>query len=171
MAAKRNRLPPRPPISQPDRLKRYSDEHLAYEMKMLFRAVRARPTSRFFNNARIEAFANHARNLIVFLYPDLFSLMPDDVAAHHFLASSAPFAEWRRIRPPLVPVLRRAKVRADKELAHLTARRIAGRRPQKAWDMVGIARALRSILQVFVSRADPARLGAAVAAAIPSGPL
>ncbi|SRR6266849_6242909 len=72
-----NKPPPRPPISQPSRLRKYSDEHLAYEVNMLRLAASLRvhssdPTLRilvaFFNNARVESFAQHLRNLIVFLY-------------------------------------------------------------------------------------------------------
>ena len=100
---KKHRAPPPPPILDPAGLCSYSDEHLAYELRMLFGALadasvplgRLRPvpssdltttstpvitstfvagTSDFQSNARIEAFANHLRNLIVFLYPDEYAL-------------------------------------------------------------------------------------------------
>jgi hypothetical protein len=170
----------RPPISQPSRLRKYSGEHLVYEIGMFFAAVRCRSLSVaapgvgvgwFLRNACIEAFANHLRNLVAFLYPDVYPVRAHDVAAHHFLAGPSPYASWRRARPPLSAALRKAKARADKELAHLTSKRIAGVRPAKAWAIIPLAQEVRSVLRVFVAEADPNRLGNSVAAAIPQGPL
>src|SRR5206468_8513029 len=82
------RPPPRPPITEPSKLREYSDEHLAYEVEMLWLAATHPPPdpntaqdakTRFVSNAQAEAFALHLRNLIVFLYPDRFPLKDDDV--------------------------------------------------------------------------------------------
>ena len=94
----------------------------------------------FLKNTRTEAFALHLRNLIVFLYQDQFPLKTDDVSAHHFLASPAPYEEWLRIRPKLSDTLARAKTRADKELAHLTTARLSGTPKEKEWDVRGPSR-------------------------------
>jgi hypothetical protein len=174
------RHPPRPPISQPHRLVKYADEHVVYELEMFFGAVRSRSltvaattrsTVGFFSNARVEAFANHLRNLITFLYPGPYPVRKGDVAAHHFLPGPAPYARWCRVRPQLSRTLKRAKERADKELAHLTDKRISGVRAVKAWDFVGLGNEVRDVLQIFLGEADPARLGTAVRAAIPNGAL
>jgi len=163
-----NKPPPRPPISQPSRLRKYSDEHLAYEVNMLRLAASIRvhssdPTLRilvaFVNNARVESFAQHLRNLIVFLYPDKFRLDKSDVSAHHFLAARSQYADRLTGRPVLSKSLARAKRRADKELAHLTDERIGGTPSVKLWNFVGLRRELYALLSLFVLRSDPDRLG------------
>jgi len=167
--------PPRPPISQPQRLRKYSDEHLAYEVQQLLLAAGCgqvqfegpgAPFGEFLNNARVEAFALHLRNLIVFLYPERFPLQRDDISAHHFLSSRSAFPDWIRHRPGLSPALARAKRRADREIAHLTAARIAGTRQAKNWQITDLVRELAKVLAVFLDRADPERLGARARAEI-----
>jgi hypothetical protein len=163
-AGAKAKTPHRPPISQPHRLQRYSDEHLDYEVKMFFTAVIALTDRRydraeFLRNIFVEAFASHLRNLIAFLYPDRYPAHRDDVVAHHFLPAPAAYAVWLNVRPALPASLRRAKVRADKELAHLTTRRIAGKRAQKVWPVNSIVSDLCPVLRTFVDAADPSRLG------------
>jgi hypothetical protein len=175
-----------PPIANAAELQTYSAEHLVYELQMLFGAVRAATNDPwsfatqsndltttngpvlqsawvgmepwFQKNSRIEAFATHLRNLITFLFPDEYPLKPDDVAAHHFISAPDPLQAWLAARPALSVSLRDAKVRADKELAHLTTRRIAGAPDQKAWPIAALATELASILKIFVTAADPSRL-------------
>jgi hypothetical protein len=169
--------PRKPPITSPVKLRAYSDEHVAYEVSMFFGAVAARRAQfaasdialgHFVDMAIIEAFAIHLRNLVAFCYPDSFRAFPDDVLAHHFIASSSPFAAWAQARPQLTTTLRRAKERADREMGHLSRDRIAGRRPRKTWDFPGLAYEARTLLAAFVNVADPARLSDRVAAAIPT---
>ena len=127
--------------------------------------------SEFRSNSRIEAFANHLRNLIVFLYPDEYPLKKDDVAAHHFVSAQDGYTRWLARRPPLSSSLRAAKVRADKELAHLTVKRISGTPPSKAWPMKALAEEIRQVFGVFISVADPNRVGDRVCQAVPDQPL
>jgi hypothetical protein len=170
----------RPPISQPNRLLKYSNEHIAYEIGMFFNSIQARrarltpdprPIVHFFNMARIESFVIHFRALVMFFYPDVYPPKREDVLAHHFLPGPAPSATWIKTRPALSVTLRHAKKRADKEISHLTAGRIAGSRPQKGWDFVALGDEIRNLLKVLVNVSDPARLGANIKATIPSGPL
>lgn len=176
-----------PPISDPVELRAYSAAHLVYELQMFFGAVRAVPVSTslstrqssdftttttrsvthsawvgiespFRKNARIEVFITHMRNLIAFLYPDSYPLKADDVAAHHFVTAPDPWAAWLAARPALPATLRDAKIRADKELAHLTTLRMAGAPDEKAWRMADLASEVASILSVFIATADPSRL-------------
>ena len=126
--------PPPPPLTEPSELSAYADEHLVHEVSMLWLAAIQEPptsdtpaaTGDFIRNAQAEAFALHLRNLIVFLYPEWFEPKRDDVCAHHFLDTPAPYEDWLKHRPGLSTVLENAKRRADKELAHLTTARIAG---------------------------------------------
>ena len=125
----------------------------------------------FMDMAVIEVFVLHFRNLAAFLYPDAFQSAKDDVLAHHFFGGSDPFKAWVRVRPRLTATVKRAKGRADKEIAHLTAKRVAGARPGKEWDFVGLGDEIRTVLRAFIGGADPLRLAPSVGAAIPPGAL
>lgn len=166
----------------------YSDEHLWYEIWMFFEAVNvltpasasassyissttsgpmtvpallgvpnsivpppgsAPRSSTVMSNTQIESFMAHLRNLIEFM----FTLKPgeSDVAAVDFCAPEA----WK---PVITQTLSDAKRRVNKELAHLTTERISGSPLRKQWDFTRLAQELRSHLQDFVARADPAKL-------------
>ncbi len=149
----------------------YSAEHVAYEVDMFLALVdwRARnltvgaPTAadvNRMNNLIIEGFAIHLRNIIEFLYQD--NPKRTDVVAADFLPSGA----WRGLLPVISSTLEAARVRANKEIAHLTTDRMAGRQPAKAWDSQGLADEIRPLLRLFVANALTTRLSPAVAAAI-----
>ena len=107
----------------------------------------------------IEGFAIHLRNVIDFLYTKPY---PTDVVAADFL----PVGEWEQIRPAITNSLEVARIRANKEIAHLTTDRIPGTPPEKQWDCSGLVTEIRPILQLFLSKALPVRLGPKVALAI-----
>jgi hypothetical protein len=66
--------------------------------------------------------------------------------------------------------MRSAKDRADKEVSHLTDRRIAGIPPEKEWVIEPLANELREILLRFVAVAEAERLGERVSALVPRVP-
>jgi hypothetical protein len=111
-------------------------------------------------NAVIEDFVIHLRNLIDFLYLD--RPQPTDVVAADFFAAR----RWESLRPPITNSLEAARVRANKELAHLTSHRIAGAPPEKAWESQSLAAEIRPLLQRVVSNAESTRLSPQVAASI-----
>lgn len=165
-----------PPVTRPfddAYLLAYSAEHVYYEVDMyfamepLFRSssfaawLAARPDRVRLNSALVESMAVHARNLIDFLYLD--GRDSTDVVAADFVSGTP----WATIRPPETMLIKDAKRRANKEIAHLTTQRIPGAPPEKDWDFRGLASDLRLVLKLFVSKADPARLSPRVAAAIP----
>lgn len=158
--------PPRPPITQPSKLAAYSDEHLAYEVGMLARAAIYQPpdvpreVSEFLKSMRAEGFGLHLRNLIEFLYPNEFRPKPTSVCAHHFVASRSPYADWLRMCPELSSTLRRAKERADRELAHLTTARISGTPAIKHWDANALLPEIDRLVVLFSESAASDRLGA-----------
>jgi hypothetical protein len=170
----------RSPIVEPAELARYSNEHVAYEIEMLFGAVLApqgelrvsTPALGYFlSMARIETFVLHLRSLIGFFYPDHFRAQAGDLLAHHFVNDPDPWAKWSTSRPALSATLERAKLRADKEIAHLTKDRIYGVPAEKGWDFAGLGEEIRTLLDALVAAADPQRLGPRVTAVIPRGPL
>jgi hypothetical protein len=111
-------------------------------------------------NAVIEVFAIHLRNLIDFLF--LERPQSTDVVAADFCATGV----WESAKPSITSSLEAARVRANKEIAHLTSQRITGAPPEKAWDPRSLAVEIRPLLQLFVSKAEPSRLSPRVAAAI-----
>ena len=164
---------------KPAELRAFADEHLAYEIEMLFAAVRTRDVRllsddpsllSFFHNARVEAFVSHLRTLIGFLFPDVYRPKRNDVTARHYVESSGRQGEWEDWRGPLSDAMRSAKDRADKEVSHLTDRRIAAIPPEKEWVIEPLANELREILLRFVAVAEAERLGERVSALVPRVP-
>lgn len=150
----------------------YSGEHIFYEVDMFFglvamlsipsRAVVAPSVeeARRVNNALVEAFGIHLRNILDFLYID--RPQPTDVVALDFFTMGT----WQTLRPAISRVLEDARVRANKELAHLTTERLAGNVPEKVWAFSALANEVRPLLQFFVAQARSAALSPRVAQAI-----
>ena len=146
----------------------YSGEHIFYEFEMFLwlttvcaggRSLTA-PTGTDFkllNNVLVEAFAVHLRNVIDFLY--LSNPQSTDIVAADFFLE-----DWKAVRPPITATLKAAKIRANKEIAHLTTSRITGTPPEKGWDFKGLAVELCPIMTIMVTRAEPARLSQQVKA-------
>lgn len=78
------------------------------------------------NNALLESFALHVRNLIDFLYAENPS--SDDVYAGDFFPCKE---DWAKIRPQITPLLEKVKKRANKEVSHLTYSRIEVNQEEK----------------------------------------
>jgi hypothetical protein len=178
---------PSAPITRPfadSYLLDYSNEHVFYEVDHFFwladlldrSSLIINPTSPFgtpsitvtgsapedlkrVNNILIEGFAIHLRNVIDFLYT---KPQPTDVVAEDFF----PLGDWDKIRPPISTTLEAARIRANKEIAHLTTDRMAGSPPAKRWDCKGLANEIRPLLQLMSSKALSTRLGPNVAKAI-----
>ena len=70
-------------------------------------------------NALLESFAIHVRALIDFLYSE--KAKNDAVIAEDYFNSPE---IWIRIRPGNSDILRKARIRAHKEIAHLTYERL-----------------------------------------------
>lgn len=105
----------------------YSKEHVIYELWM-FRSVGQAliapiQMSQPLRNALIESFAIHLRNLIDFFYPG--QIQADDVVASEFLDDPD---EWATLSA-ISTTLSSARIRAHKEVSHLTRKRITGAPP------------------------------------------
>jgi hypothetical protein len=115
-------------------------------------------------------FVSHLRTLIGFLFPDVYRPKRNDVTARHYVESPGRQGEWEDWRGPLSDAMRSAKDRADKEVSHLTDRRIDGIPPEKGWLIEPLANDLREILLRFVAVAEPELLGERVSALVPRVP-
>ncbi|MBL8212644.1 MAG: hypothetical protein JNK87_18160 [Bryobacterales bacterium] len=131
-------------------LKDFSEEHLMYELWMLLetRNQLKRPGAEvgFYNNLLVNSWGLALRNILDFFF---CSAQDDDVVARHYVPT------WQ---VPMPPSLREAKSRTNKELAHLTTKRIAGTPDHKAWDVDAISDELRLTVREFLRQADPGRL-------------
>jgi hypothetical protein len=104
------------------------------------------------HNAFINSFAVHVRNLVDFLYEPKGETKSDAILAEHYLSSGQ---DWTKIRPTLTKKLKDAKIRCDKQVAHLTYTR----QKKEAWDFVGIVRELHCPLSLFMDSIDRSLLG------------
>jgi hypothetical protein len=139
----------------------FAGEHLEYEAQMflaarnkLFLSAPPQPLPRgpdeaFNRNLLIESCVLHLRNLIDFFYPPS-SPQPDDVTAADYVPG------WNS--PPAPPILRDARNRANKELAHLTLKRKMGAPPDKAWDFADLSNAITPIIGEFFKRVDASKV-------------
>ena len=97
-------------------------------------------------NALIESFVTHLRILY-----DFFLREPreDDISASHFLAGSpAALAELRKLDSTVLKVARK---RADKELAHLTYTRVGKTREDKQWPCEQVVAEIDCIVDIFLN--------------------
>jgi len=150
----------------------YSGEHVAYEFDMFLwlAGVCSNPSVRLgaptpadtlrLSYVLIESFAVHLRNVIDFLYID--RPKHSDVVAADFFDPNV----WQGLRPARSSTLDDARVRANKEIAHLTSGRITGSPPEKDWDFAGLADEIRPLMRLVVENALATRLSPKVAAAI-----
>jgi len=138
-------------------LMEYFSEHVRYEIQMLLNATEAISKQQLIANGLeympVESFAIHLRNLITFLYPN--AQRDDDVCAKDFFAT---IGKWEQIRPMLAKILESAKIRADKEVGHLTTSRLAGTPAAKIWDVNGLSREIMPILKLFCDSSDKVKL-------------
>lgn len=150
----------------------YSAEHVAYEFDMFLwlaevcgsssstlGALSPADTTRL-SNVLIESFAVHLRNIIDFLYLD--RPKPSDVVATDFFEPG----RWQGLRPAISGTLETARVRANKEIAHLTTDRITGNPPNKAWDFASLATEIKPLMRLVTKNALATRLSSKVENAI-----
>lgn len=138
-------------------LARYADEHMYYEIEMFFAAgnlVGSGSVDQRMQNAFVESFILHTRNLIMFFfYPR--KIRKYDVISDDFFTNPK---AWKLVRPRMSATIKTALDRADKELAHLTTQRISGSPAVKNWDANQVTTALIPVIEKFVDGADPHRL-------------
>jgi hypothetical protein len=120
---------------------REASEHLFYEFWMFSTLARALTTNVFgkdnvANNAILESFLIHARNLLDFLFADSREPRIDDVVAEDFLEVSE---QWPAARGKMDPVLETLNRRVGKEVAHLTYARLNVEADAKPWHFLDLA--------------------------------
>lgn len=136
----------------------FAREHVTYEVNMFLASFLIAQNSDIAGNLKAECFALHLRNLMDFFYLD--SPRSDDVIAADYVTN------WPTIRPALTPTLDRARIRANKEMAHLTTSRITGTPKEKEWNMSAIRNDLKPVVADFLGSADMAAISTELATAM-----
>jgi hypothetical protein len=137
----------------PEDLVKIEKEHLSYEMNMA-RATAVGLASGLFGrsdlgNAVLESFLIHGRNLIDFFHPE--GSLENDVVAEHYFADPM---KWKKRRGRIPESLKRLRIRANKELAHLTYDRLRVPAEEKGWDFLQIVVDLESLFTKFREHKD-----------------
>lgn len=145
----------------------HSRHHLSYEIDMFLGLAAARDSAAMqFNNealairlqnAVLEATVLHLRNLLEFLFCD--DPRGTDVVASDYYSDVA----WKDIRPGITGPLKRARFRANKEMAHLTTSRLDPADERRAWNIPALRTEILPVLRAFVDHAESSRLDPAVA--------
>lgn len=135
-----------------------ASDHFHYEIGMFQNLVRGLASGiagdSVINNALLESFGIHTRALLGFFYAD--NSRDDDVIADDFFSEPT---EWQSIRPPITEILENARKRTDKEIAHLTYRRIEISPKEKGWDIILIHSDLEKVIDIFLNSVEPDLLG------------
>lgn len=137
-------------------LKAFSEEHLRYEVECFYeislflsneKAFGAENETdlHFLNMALIESFIIHLRNIIDFFY---IHPKDDDIIAEFY------YPNWENNRPKKSELLRNSKIRANKELAHLTTLRKNGIPKEKSWDIKRLRKEINGLFNEFFEGAD-----------------
>lgn len=125
--------------------------HLHYEVWMLASTANALASGiavqGWLPNALLESFVIHLRALSDFLYAE--AKKPDDVLASDFFGPE----EWSKLRPVESELLKKARLRAHKEIVHLTYERLNVTPETKPWMFIEIANEIHSVLGVFLQHA------------------
>jgi hypothetical protein len=129
----------------------YSGEHLLHELTMLWELAQILPNRKpsTETSALVESFGIHLRDLIDFFYRKGHE---DDVTAWDFLA---PSTSWNPTKPS---TLTSAHKRANKELSHLTQKRLSGNPPEKAWATAVLLKEIDAVAREFAAKASVQKL-------------
>ena len=137
----------------PNELGRVS-EHLHYEVQMLL--VSEITGQGTLHNALVESFAIHLRNMLDFLWHNKPKRKSDWVIAADFFPSPS---DWEKLRPEISQPLLDSRVRAAKEIAHLTYARLAVEPAEKDWDVRQIANEVTRVVETFIRHVPMQFLG------------
>jgi hypothetical protein len=132
-----------------------ASDHLLYEYEMLEATVRLLASGSLgtgaVKNAVVESFVIHARNLTHFFWPR--AEKPDDILARQYVRGSSAALEAELGELP--EILESVRTRANKEVAHLTDKRIGLSEELKQWHLLTIAEELDRVMKVFLKHAPP----------------
>lgn len=127
-----------------------ASKHLKYEIDMFIHTARLIESKRIsggIGDAVLESWVLHLRNLIDFFYTEK---KQDDIVIADFMEGD----EWKGHFPEYTSELRRAKSRANKEMAHLSLSRVGIQTEDRQWAVGALTNALLDRAKAFVESVD-----------------
>jgi hypothetical protein len=122
--------------------------HIRYELDMLTIVANALKSGIAgkspLNNSLIESFAIHVRNLIDFIWPNNPS--NDNVISDDFFNDKN---IWSNVKPQITGNLNKARLRAHKEIAHISYDRLKVSPENKPWDFITITKEISYAMNLF----------------------
>lgn len=155
----------KPPITLTDQqLRDYANEHLVYEIRMLFWTTAILQSflglklsdsiDGALHNAILNSFSIHSRNLIDFLYSRIVynADRQTDIVVEDYVERE----ELSQDLPQITDLLKDARIRASKQVAHITSDRLDYDIEENGWAFkeiyTDIMRALLRISHLFPER-------------------
>lgn len=134
-----------------DKLLAFSKEHLFYEIDMLYGVSRTLINGmedRYIYNALLESFIIHASVILDFFYEP--QMNADDAKAVHYMAD---IKKWKTILPPQSEGFKRFQRKRNKELVHLSYRRLEVQPEEKKWAVRRTTKQIKKIVNLFLENA------------------
>ena len=136
-----------------EKLIEFSGEHLYYEIDMLYGVSQTLwdGTSNFYlYNALLESFVIHASIILDFFYRPQDN--PDDAKAAHYMKD---IKKWKAVLPRKTADLENFIKKRNKEVVHLSYRRLEVKPEEKRWRSPRITNQIKKLVDLFLNHADP----------------
>jgi len=101
-------------------------------------------------NMALEVFVVHWRALIEFFYFEYKKFEDDDMRVYDFTHKT----NWKETRGEMSPCFESLKIRADKEVAHITRSRKYEGDPEKEWPYKEMKTELEKIIELFIQAVE-----------------
>ena len=135
-----------------ERLLAFSNEHLFYEVSMLYgtaEALRIGLENQFQVNVYLESFVIHANIVLDFLF-DIWQKEDDAIASDYIDKDK----DWKAMMPDSESYFQEIRDRRHKEVAHLSYKRLDVRIEEKGWKFLQITAQIKSMVNKFLDEAD-----------------
>ena len=142
-----------PPQISKKRLIDFSKEHLYYEIDMLYGSVKTLVDgveNPYIYNALLEAFVLHTSIILDFFYKP--QIKRDDARAIHYISDRK---SWAGALPPYDRHFRKFSQKRNKDVAHLSYKRLDVPQEGRSWGAVKIVKEIQKIVDTFLDKADP----------------
>ncbi len=134
----------------------FAGEHLRYEIEMLYgvsRLIKEGRADGVIYNALLESFVLHTSVILDFFYK--LPMNPQEAKATHYIRD---LEDWRQALPPYDKYFIRFNKKRNREVMHLSYDRLKVEWVEKVWDFTRLNVQLRKIIDLFLTKADPALL-------------
>lgn len=136
-----------------------ASDHLYYEYWMFNSLTQALASGiaqqGWLLNSLLESWVVHLRALLDFAYPAQ-SAKPDDIVAVDFFDDPS---NWEAVRPAMSTLLILGRERANKEIVHLSYKRIGITPEDKQWQFVELSAEIEKLMTAFLRQVPKGRLG------------